>query len=159
MRQAARSAAAVSAGRRGALRWLILAAMLSAQGSAATAAVDECSDILRLAAAAEETPAFTSIAGTGLHGLLGSYCRVDDPAPRRFPCTRSLAPPDVSQVLVVERFRKCLPGVEITPDPESYRRIRLRHGRLEVDIAEYGNDRAHVARIVTLYFGAARPIE
>ena len=134
------------------MRTILAALLLAAPAAASPPREDGCAEYVRLAAAAEETPTFDSLAGTNLNGLLGSWCPVSSPAPLRMLCTRSLLPRHISAQSVAEKFRRCLPGTTVEPgDKWPGRSFRIAHGRLRVDIEEHGGERAHVGRIVTLY--------
>ena len=134
------------------MRMFLAAFLLAGPAAAAPPPPDPCVEYVRLAAAAEETPVFRSLAGTRLDGLLESWCPVSSPASLRMLCTRNLLPPHISARSVAEKFRQCVPGSTVEPGEEwPGRSFRIAHGRLRVDIQEHGADRAHVGRIVTLY--------
>lgn len=134
------------------MRTILAALLLAAPAAASPPPQDPCAEYVRLAAAAEETPVFDSLAGANLNGLLESWCPISKPAPLRMLCTRNLLPRHISAQSVSEKFRQCLPGATVEPGEKwPGRSFRIAHGRLRVDIEEHGGERAHVGRIVTLY--------
>ena len=138
------------------MKILIAAALLAAPAQAEIPPPDRfCTHLKRLAAAAEETPAFASLGGQSLDALLGSYCVVP-PTAVTILCVRSLLPPEISAGTLVARTKQCLPGLRVTPDT-GFREIRVEHGRLRIEIAESGGPGAHVGRTVTLYISAVAP--
>lgn len=135
------------------MKILIAAVLLAAPAQAHIPPPDRfCTHLHRLAAAAEETPAFASLGGQSLDALLGSYCIVP-PTAVTILCTRSLLPPEISAGSVIARMAQCLPGLRITPE-SGFRETRVEHGRLRIEISESGGPGAHVGRIVTLYISA-----
>jgi hypothetical protein len=135
---------------------ILLAALLLAAAPPKAAPADRfCADLRSLAAAAEENPAFGSLAGASLHSLLGSYCMVSTPAGIAFLCTRSLAPPELATDTLVERMKLCLPGAVVTKGEYPMDSTRVEHGRIRMEISESGGPGAHVGRIVTVSIEAA----
>jgi hypothetical protein len=127
---------------------ILLAALLHAAAPPEAAPADPfCADLRSLAAAAEESPAFGSLAG--------SYCMVSRPAGIAFLCTRSLAPPELATGPLVERMKQCLPGAVVTKGEYPMDSTRVVHGRLRMEISEHGGPGAHVGRIVTVYIETA----
>ena len=135
---------------------ILIAAALLAGPDAAQPPTAFCTDIRRIAAAAEEQPSFSGLAGTGLHALLESYCVVPAKAVS-FLCTRSLSPRHITAEAIAARMVQCLPGAALFRRPGFRSDLMVRHGRLQVDIAEHGSERAHVGRSVVLYFKAVPP--
>lgn len=117
---------------------------------------EDCALLQRIAAAAAEPTPFASLAGANLHSLLGTWCRVDTPAPRSIMCGRTLTPAEYGEEAMLARIQRCLPGTEIVPR-RPWEPKRLRHGWLRVDIDELGGPRAKVGRIVTIYLDSLAP--
>lgn len=111
---------------------------------------DFCGEVLRMMAAARETPTFASLeTDRPWLGFAGSSCfRVSAGKAAAYRCHRSLAPPDLSRNGLVERTRGCLPAaVEVETD--AYGERRLRYREYDIDIGESGTDEAHVGRSVS----------
>ena len=137
------------------MRILIAAALLGAGEAPAEPSNPFCDDIRRIAGAAGDDPAFAGLAGANLFSLLEGRCTIPDPAYTSFFCHRTLAPRHVGAELLAGRIQACLPEARITRGAMWKSDFEVRHGRLEIDIDERGGERAHVGRIVTLYFRAA----
>ena len=114
-----------------------------------------CSEIKALRAGSEESPPFGSLAGRDFYILLGSYCRMSNPAATAWLCTRQLAPDGVSKDIVTAKIAACLADATVVKGVNRYESDMVRAGRLSMRISESGGPRAHVGRIVTLHFERA----
>ena len=138
------------------MKMMIAAALLAAPMQNDVRADHFCSELQGLAAGAEESPAFASLAGSSLHSLLQGYCVIGRPAETAILCTRSLLPDSITRDSLIARMEVCLPGLRVTRPASIRDDILIEHGRLRIEMAENGGKGAHVGRIITLYIRAAR---